>query len=256
MTHGTEAPTRRARQEPERRRYALVDELNGEWRCLVDQTSEAVQRWASTHAPLMGCHRVDDVLDAVRSRPDPVLGALVAEAGRGDVVAGRVVLQAMLGKLVRMAQVDAQAEVDDYVAALWGRIRCYPLASRPLHIASNLALDTLKAVHAERPHRSRVQVLPWPPEELGDLIDSEARDVSGPLPAEAHLSVERVLSAARAANLLTSETAGLLVSVYGEGLSGAQAAVRHGTTPGSVRVRCSRAVRVLAQHSAVLADVA
>ncbi len=49
---------------------------------------------------------------------------------------------------------------------------------------------------------------------------------------------------------------GLLHAVYVDGLSGVEAAARHATTPGSLRVRCSRAVHRLAEHAADVAEAA
>jgi DNA-directed RNA polymerase specialized sigma24 family protein len=48
----------------------------------------------------------------------------------------------------------------------------------------------------------------------------------------------------------------MLHSVYVDGLSSAEAARRHLTSPGSVRVRSSKAVKRLAAHAAELAEVA
>lgn len=244
------------RSEPlKRRRYALVDELNDEWQCLSAASSVAVKGWAELHACLAGCRQLADVTDAIRSAPDPVLGALLSETARGDVLAGRTVLQAMLGKLVRMTEVDAQAEVDDYVAELWNRICTYPLERRPARIAANLALDALKGVHERRARQGPCCVVPWPPDELVDLLDGLTARGRGsePLPSDGP-SAEGVLSLARASDLVSPDTARLLLSVYSEGLSGAEAATRHRTTPGSVRVRCSRAVRHLAAHAPFLLD--
>ena len=45
----------------------------------------------------------------------------------GDQLAGRVVLQALIGRMVRMAQRDPRAGIDDYLARLWCVINSYPL---------------------------------------------------------------------------------------------------------------------------------
>ncbi|MBO0813222.1 MAG: sigma-70 region 4 domain-containing protein, partial [Microlunatus sp.] len=56
--------------------------------------------------------------------------------------------------------------------------------------------------------------------------------------------------------LIDDPTRRLLLSVYAEGLSSADAAVRHGLTPTTVRFRCSRAIRRMAQHAVSIADAA
>jgi DNA-directed RNA polymerase specialized sigma24 family protein len=48
----------------------------------------------------------------------------------------------------------------------------------------------------------------------------------------------------------------LLHSIYAEGVSGDRAARRFHTTAGTVRVRCSEAVRQLAAHAVELANAA
>jgi len=87
-------------------------------------------------------------MDAVRADPDAALLALLVLHRQGDAAAGRVVLQAMLGKLVRMAAPDPHATFGDFLGALWERIATYPIERRPRRVAANLALDTLKALRS------------------------------------------------------------------------------------------------------------
>jgi DNA-directed RNA polymerase specialized sigma24 family protein len=56
--------------------------------------------------------------------------------------------------------------------------------------------------------------------------------------------------------LIDDSDAALLQSVYAEGVSGDRAARRFHTSAGTVRVRCSSAVRQLAAHAVELADAA
>ena len=49
----------------------------------------------------------------------------------GNQAAGRVVLQALIGRMVRMAQRDPRAGIDDYLARLCCVINSYPLQRRP-----------------------------------------------------------------------------------------------------------------------------
>src|SRR3954449_12847007 len=128
----------------------IVARLNAEWEWLQAAAEAEIEDWVHRALAFADCHGLDDVLARIRRDPDPTLGLLLARCADGDQLAGRVVLQAMLGKLVRMGYRDAAAEVDDYVAALWLLIPAYPLARRPRRIAANLALDTLKAVRRER----------------------------------------------------------------------------------------------------------
>jgi len=235
----------------------LVAALDQEWRQLAARNPGLAPAWRR-HPALARCDDLYQVLVPACRGDDEVLRALLTEAHGGDPLAGRVVLQALLGRLVWMARRDREAEVDDYVAALWCVLAGYPLARRPVRIAANLALDTLKAVHRERPFRGRTGV-GWVPagEELELLLDrgrqrdtvDHAADLDG-------LTAEAVIDAGRRLRLLDEATGGLLRHVYVEGLSGRDAALRAGTSAGSLRVRCSRAVRRLAAHAPALLDAA
>jgi DNA-directed RNA polymerase specialized sigma24 family protein len=162
------------------------------------------------------------------------------------------VLQALLGRIIRMAGRDSWAGVGDYVAALWCQIQTYPLASRPVRIAANLSMDTLKAVHAEPRWLRHGEVTPWPPEAFWDERAGGGADLAIRWAERPVLSAELVLRAGRERALIDDSTHALLLSVYVHELSGAEAAERHWISPASVRVRCSRAVRQLAAHSSEL----
>jgi DNA-directed RNA polymerase specialized sigma24 family protein len=232
-----------------RRPYSIVDALNRDWDELVYRHRGSMPCWSQCHEALVGFESLDDLLAAAEGQPDAILGALLTEVSMGDQLAGRVVLQALLGRIVRMARRDPSAGVDDYVAALWCQIQTYPLASRPVRIAANLSMDTLKAVHAERRWLRRGEVTPWPPEVFweeqhgGAVLWARGSDPEPPL------SAALVLRAGRDRALIDDSTHALLVSVYVHELSGVEAAERHRMSPGSVRVRCSRAVRRLAEHA-------
>ncbi|GAB3708455.1 RNA polymerase sigma factor [Mariniluteicoccus flavus] len=220
-----------------------VTALNREWSQLDLAAHATVARWALAHRALAGCRSLDDVLEAIRRDPDAALGALLAEDRQGGAYAGRVVLQAMLGKVVAMASRDAGATAEEYAAQLWLVIRAYPLERRPERIAANLALDTLKAVKAERDPRT-VAV-----EAVDDAPAVEPADHDD-------LRARRVLRAAEELGLIDADTHAVLASVYAEGLSGIAAAERHRTSAQAIRKRCSVSVRRLAAHRLELLEVA
>lgn len=93
--------------------------------------------------------RAAEALVRARRDGDPWLAQLVAAAQNGDELAGRCVVQAVLGRLVAMARRDSRLDVDQLVGAVWLRIRSYPLARRPRAIVSNLVLDARKDAVAE-----------------------------------------------------------------------------------------------------------
>jgi len=243
---------------PSRHNFRIIDTLNAEWAQLSLNT-DYVGRLAGQYPALCGCRDLGDVLSAARVDSDAVLGALLCENANGIRLAGRTVLQTMLGRIVLLALRDTQSSVDDYVAAAWCRISTYPLGRRPVRIAANLALDTLKSVKQEKQWGKRpMQVTTLP--DGTQLEDAHsAAQIRGNLDHNADvasLSATRVISAAGRLGLINGEARAVLLSVYSDGLSGRAAAQRHETSPDMIRYRCSKAVRRLAQHATLLAEAA
>ncbi|NLT30580.1 MAG: hypothetical protein GXX86_09015 [Propionibacterium sp.] len=195
-----------------------------------------VRRWARDNPDLTGCRDAADVLDAIRRSPDRVLLFLIAWSQIGCRVADHLIARTMAPKLRRMAARDADAEFDDYLAHLWLQVQAYALQRRVHRVAANLALDTLKAVLAERGADGVAPV------ETGIL---ELR--LGPAPEPRPLS-RQLIDAAEELGVIDRHTAEVLISVYVIGLSGEQAARMHGISPEMVRYRCSRYVRRMAEH--------
>jgi len=96
------------------RGFCVVEALDREWQELDQRHPGTVIRWASRHAVLAAHCSFDDVLSVARLYSDPVLAALLTEVSLGDQLAGRVVLQALIGRMVRMAQRDPRANIDDF----------------------------------------------------------------------------------------------------------------------------------------------
>ena len=237
----------------------LVEALDQEWRELVASPQTAVRRWADRYEVLRTCQTLDDVLSIARLNSDAVLRALLSEVSRNhDHLAGRAVLQALIGRMVRMAQRDPRCSVEDYIAALWCVINSYPLSRRPTRIAANLSLDALKTVSNDHRWLRRGEISMWPSSEsLEELLAPVGLDGSlyDSLPS-ADIEVRRVLEASRLLSLIDTSDALLLQRIYAEGWSGDRAARQFRVSEGTVRVRCSKAVRRLAAHAAELADVA
>src|SRR4029450_9385701 len=99
-----------------RGRFHIVDSMNAEWNLLAPDGRGSVRRWAERHQALTPCRCLGDVLLAIHREPDAALSALLTEVLKNDQLAGRVIVQSMLGKLVRMAQVDEEHEVGDYIS--------------------------------------------------------------------------------------------------------------------------------------------
>jgi hypothetical protein len=236
----------------------LVEALDREWGQLVHDYPVAATCWLDRHDALAACQSLDDILSAAKVNSDPVLAALLTEVSGGDRLAGRVVLQTLIGRMVRMAQRDPRTTIEDYLAALWCVINSYPLSRRPVRIAANLSMDTLKAVWEERRwlRRGAVTLLPSC-ESLEQLLEPVMQDGS-PYDSLPPLEVEvgRVLEACTLLSLITDSDAALLQSIYLDRVGGSRVARRFHTSEGAVRVRCSKIVRHLAAHAVELADVA
>jgi hypothetical protein len=236
----------------------LVEALDREWCELVRCQQTAVRRWADRHDALAWCRSLDDILSLAKVKSDPVLAALLTELFLGDQLAARVVLQALIGRMVCMAQRDPRSSIEHYLAALWCVINSYPLSRRPVRIAANLSLETLKAVSNEHRWLRRGDVVLWASSEsLEELLqpagpDGCSYDSLPPVDVE----VRRTLEAGSLLSLIDDSEVALLHSVYGDGLSGDRAARRFHTSERTVRVRCSMAVRRLAEHAVELADAA
>ncbi|CAB4896887.1 MAG: hypothetical protein F2825_00360 [Actinobacteria bacterium] len=204
---------------------------------------------------------LDDVLslvaDADATVRDAVLLALIEAAQAGDGLAGRTVLQTMLGKAVRIA--DTVARRDDVrgdkeealaraVAALWQSIATYPVALRPARVAANLALDTVAV--AQRGHTGsshfRRSYRELPVADVGSVRsavqhDRGQDDVRGPVDAQ----LLTVLAWAVRAGVLDLDDAQLLVRVYsvdehGRPADGRAIAKQAGLSWPALRQRCRR----------------
>lgn len=174
-----------------------------------------------------------DVFARIPADPDGVLLALLTLQQRDDVLAGRVVVQAMVPKMVLLAVRDTEATFDDYLAALWLRVATYPVGRRPIKVAANLALDALKSVKSSRPRLTVLSNVPEP-----DAI----RDATTVLDAGVQLG---------AIDSLTRRT---LEAVYVDGRTSRAAGAVLGMSADTVRWRCSKGVRALRAVAPELVD--
>lgn len=234
--------------------HRIVADLNREWESL--HARGEVEDWATRHQVLRECQDLPSVIARIAIEPDEVLRALLIEAHAGSMTAARTVLQAMLGKVVLMANADQARGVDSYLLAMWECIRRYPVDRRPRHVAANLALDARKL--ARRELAGPLMAVPWPPgPSFADIVDRQfERDHADHSRDIAVLTAGDVLRAAMELELIDADAGALLGSVYAEGTRTAEVAGQRRMSPEAVRQRCSQAVRLLAVHSAEIANCA
>jgi len=210
---------------------SCTDRLNREWTLL--QRRPAPPGWPDETATLA------DVLAGIATDPDRCLGQLLTWHAAGDELAGRVVLQAMLGKLVLLAARDPWHDDADDVTECWFQLCRYPLARRPRRVAANLAMDTRRAVWAGAIA---------PPVLDPALIDQR--------PAVVEPDATALIRAATRLGLIDRAASACLIAVYCLGLRSHEAAERLSISPELVRWRNARSIRTLAPHAATLAAAA
>lgn len=256
----------------------MAAQFNDEWERLraSSEAAAGLARWAARPGwlTLPGAAELDSldgIVQHVQARErsgeerDAVLLHLLSQCQQGDRLAGRVVLQVMLPKAIRLARStathpdwtgsfdEAGAEV---LAALWVSIASYPLDRRPGRVTANLALDTLAITqrgHTGSSWQTR-RVHEQPCEDVLLLadpgqIDPGADHPAGP--ADAELCV--LLAWAVRAQVLHLPEAQLLARCYGVGVAPgrplvetrAALAAELGTNRAVLRQRCRRLARRL-----------
>lgn len=208
-------------------RYPALGALNNEWQALLPGSAGQLAEWTIAEPALAGASDLPGVLELIRHRPDDVLAALLRLGASGHTLAHRVVLQTMLGMVVRRCA-GRPILLSEAISELWLAIVEYPLERRPRAIAANLAWTVRRSL--------RTLPQPAPPPAEPDGPDAAS-----------------VLADARRLGLIDEVTHRTLWTVYVAGLTSQQAAALLGTTAGAVRWRCSDALRRLAGRARLLA---
>lgn len=231
----------------------VTDQLNAEWLRLGARP--VPKRWPLPG--LAGCARLADVADTIararRHQPAEADGLLVGlldeRTGRDDHLAGRLVLQVMLGRAVKLARGthrfgapgvrgDLPQLTAAAVTALWHAIATYPVERRRNKVAVNLCMDALAHFNAALQ------------DDTPDLVATTILDTAEPVfrrPPAPVVEVFRALTWGISTGVITADDAELLVRVYcplpGQ-LGGAHQVAREiGLPAATVRQRCSRAIQ-------------
>lgn len=198
-THPTPAPPARHRTT------GVLGRLNTEWASMAHSPTAKL----GAYTALDGLVTVGDVVAAIaisdRAGADRILRALLESHHDGHTLAGRVLLQTMLGKVARLTRTAYGRGLDapDAVAleAMWAAITTCPL-HRPGSVAGSLALDALKRIpdadHEATPHELDEHVVPAAPTSRPDRRPEALR----------------ALAAARSRSIITPAEAELLEAVY------------------------------------------
>ena len=141
-----------------RRTTGVLEQLDEEWNDIARSLRgrRGLRRWGHDEM-LRDFATLDDLLDHVNrrgqiERSDEVLLKLL-QLSPNDDLAARTVLQAMMPTMKRLTSRfatcgawSAEETAAVVVAAMWDRIRTYPVDRRPRKVSANLTLDTRQRV--------------------------------------------------------------------------------------------------------------
>lgn len=229
-------------------RPGYLGQLNAEW---VEQysTHSLPVAWFESHDHLLEVldlgHLLTWIAAAAPNDRDVVMHSLLRSTRDGDALAGRVLLQTMLGRVQRLTHTARGRQLEDPVAAaveaMWRAIACYPLHRRTA-VAQNLAMESLRAL----PRAEKAPVAAG--EALEGLIHHE--QVNGRLNAsyesDPSLQAQAALLWALDTGTLAGDEVTLLTRSYLEPTTPTdELATELGVSTAALKMRRSRAVRRL-----------
>ncbi|MDR0837194.1 MAG: hypothetical protein LBM94_03115 [Propionibacteriaceae bacterium] len=216
------------------RTAVAYEQLNKDWYRVLCANPDVPGRWMMVGvAP----GPMDDMVGYLWS-DDVTSAKLVLLAQDKDELAGRLLLQSMARRLAWYAGRSAKYELAEFISAAWERVATYPAATRSTNVMVNLCLDCLKAVSRAAAKDGREITVDQPPE------PPQQPDPAG----ASYPRVAEIIDLAERRALVPRASIAVLRSIYDDGLSGQQAAERHGMSPEMVRYRCSSAIKKLRVH--------
>ena len=228
----------------------VFDLLEREWRTLADDTTTA-RRLRDVCRRAGGARTLGDVERYVRAA-DPVAAdeVLLALARRsvehGDDLAARVLLQLLLPGTRNLARRwwalgDPDERAAAAVAAVYGRIRRYPIERRPGRIAANVLMDAARELRRAVARAATETTVPTPEPRPADHY----RVAAGPDP-DAAAELADVLLDAVDAGTITRADAELIAQSRIAGTRVEAIAARRGLSTRTVWARRQAAERTLA----------
>jgi hypothetical protein len=137
----------------------VLRQLDREWERIADSVAgrRATRRWGSDESLFDGVRSLGALVERINERghveqSDAILLVLLRHATEDDLAA-RTVLQAMMpavknltAKFSTCGAWSPEETAAVVVAAMWERIRSYPVDRRPRKVSANLTLDTRQRV--------------------------------------------------------------------------------------------------------------
>lgn len=249
----TRSATQAREPKSDRATYGLIGKLNHEWdRLCTDPAADAERAaWQAEEPALAGLDRLSDLCTVVRTDPDQTLLPLLRRAAESSQLAARAILQAMIPKIVLM--VASQPRTDHTndelmgiaVAAMWSKIKCYPLEARPAGVPAQLSLDTLKEMVRE------VAMVGAERRMIYRTHTDAACESAASEKTTASEQLLQVIVHATERGIIRREDAQVLATVYclSDSRSGHDAATQLGLSRTALRQRCSRISRTLRTHA-------
>lgn len=225
---------------------SVFTQLDREWIALIrrpaiaDELAEACALAGAASPDLL----VPSVRRAAPEAADPVMAHLARRAADGSDIAARTLLQLLLPGTCRLAarwwalgSSDERAAAA--VAAVYARIRRYPVDRRPRKVAANILLDANQDLSrlARRVLNDRERMTPLEPRLLRGQIEAPQ-----PTPGE---ELRDVIEDAVAAGRVPSHWAALIVATHIEGEDLPSIARRTGTPVRTLQWRRRNAEAVL-----------
>jgi hypothetical protein len=140
-------------------RQGVLRQLDQEWERMAESLygRRAVRGWGAGEPLFDGVRSLGALVERINERgraeeSDAIILVLLRHAAEDDLAA-RTVLQAMMPAIKNLTSKfstcgawSAEETAAVVVAAMWERIRTYPIERRPRKVAANLALDTRQRV--------------------------------------------------------------------------------------------------------------
>jgi len=223
----------------------VFDLLEREW-CSLARDPGAARRLADVCRTAGGATTLAGVVTHVRGAgpeaADRVLVALVRRAVTGDALAARVLLQLLLPGTRNLARRwwalgDPDERAAAAVAAVYHRIRHYPLERRPAKVAVNVLMDAARELR--RNVARSAGAICTPVADVGASAETGSSDPTGELvEVLADAVADGTISADDARLIAESRIAGARIEVL---------AARHGVSTRTLWARRQRAERALSR---------